>query len=117
MASSSQSVIGQPAASPELMPAHHGLMPVAAILSVSAIISSQVCGTVQPFFANIFGEYQTNDLTLAPSGAAWSLPSTVPYFCQASPNHLSTLSATGWGASTTLPVCLTNVASNPGGGT
>ena len=33
-------------------------------------MSSQVVGTSQPFSANIFGEYQTNDFTLAPSGAA-----------------------------------------------
>ena len=35
MTSSSQSVAGQPVASPEPMPAHHGFMPVAAILSDS----------------------------------------------------------------------------------
>ena len=70
MTSSSQSVAGQPVASPDPMPAHHGLMPVAAILSDSAISSSQVVGTVQPLSSNIFGEYQTKDLTLAPSGAA-----------------------------------------------
>ena len=51
------------------MPAHHGLMPLAAIVSLSAISSSQVVGTVQPFSLNIFGEYQTKDFTLAPSGA------------------------------------------------
>ena len=68
--SSSQSVAGQPVASPDSMPAHHGLMPVAAIVSERASMSSQVSGTVQPLSANIVGEYQTNDFTLAPSGAA-----------------------------------------------
>ena len=33
-------------------------------------MSSQVSGASQPFSANIAGEYQTNDFTLAPSGAA-----------------------------------------------
>ena len=70
MTSSSQSVAGQPVASPEPMPAHQGLMPVAAIVSDRASISSQVVGMVQPLSANIFGEYQTKDLTLASSGGA-----------------------------------------------
>ena len=61
---------GQPVASPEPMPAHHGLMPVAAIVSERASISSQVVGIAQPFSANIFGEYQTKDFTLAVSGGA-----------------------------------------------
>ena len=61
---------GQPVASPDSMPAHHGLTPVAAILSDSVIMSSQVSGTFQPLSLNIFGEYHTKDLTLAPSGAA-----------------------------------------------
>ena len=52
------------------MPKHQGFIPVAAILSDRAVISSHVVGTVQPFFLNILGEYQTNDFTLAPSGAA-----------------------------------------------
>src|SRR3954452_6309540 len=72
MKSSIQSVSGQPVASPEPMPAHHGLMflPLLAILSVRALSSSSVVGTVRPASLNIWGEYQTNDLTLAPSGAA-----------------------------------------------
>ena len=45
-------------------------MPVPAISSESAIMSSQVSGISQPFSSNIFGEYQTNDFTFAPSGAA-----------------------------------------------
>ena len=52
------------------MPKHHGLVPEAAILSESAVISSQVVGTCQPFFLNVSGEYHTKDFTLAPSGAA-----------------------------------------------
>src|SRR5664279_4104859 len=40
MKSSSQSVAGHPVASPEPMPAHQGFLPVAAILSESATISS-----------------------------------------------------------------------------
>ena len=45
-------------------------MPVAAMLSERATMSSQVVGIFQPLSANIFGEYQTKDFTLAPSGAA-----------------------------------------------
>ena len=45
-------------------------MPVAAIVSDRASISSQVVGMVQPLSANILGEYQTKDLTLASSGGA-----------------------------------------------
>jgi hypothetical protein len=52
------------------MPAHQGLMPLAAIVSLSVSSSAQVVGTFQPFSSNIFGEYQTNDLTFAPSGGA-----------------------------------------------
>ena len=37
-------------------------MPLAAIVSLSVISSSQVVGTVQPFSLNIFGEYQTKRL-------------------------------------------------------
>src|SRR3954447_19626831 len=44
--SSIQSVAGQPVASPDSMPAHHAWMPLAAILSERAIISSHVFGTV-----------------------------------------------------------------------
>ncbi len=69
---------GQPVASPDSMPAHHGLMPLAAIVSDRASMSSQVFGMSQPLSLNIFGEYQTNDFTLAPSGAAYSLSSTLP---------------------------------------
>src|SRR3954462_6250364 len=68
--SSSQSVAGQPVASPASMPAHHGLTPVAAIVSERASMSSHVCGTCQPLSENILGEYHTNDFTFAPSGAA-----------------------------------------------
>ena len=39
-------------------------------MSLSVISSSHVVGTFQPFSVNIFGEYQTNDFTLAPSGGA-----------------------------------------------
>ncbi len=72
MTSSSQSVAGQPVASPDSMPAHQGLstLPLAAMVSLSVISSSQVCGISQPLSANIDGEYQTKDFTLAPSGAA-----------------------------------------------
>lgn len=68
--SSSQSVAGQPVASPEPMPAHHGLMPLSAMVSERASISSQVVGISQPLSANIFGEYHTKDFTLAVSGGA-----------------------------------------------
>ena len=61
---------GQPVASPDSMPAHQGLMPVPSMVSDSAIMSSQVCGTSQPISANILGEYQTKDFTLAVSGGA-----------------------------------------------
>ena len=44
------------------MPTHQGLAPVAAIWSDSAISSSQVVGTVQPFFLKVVGEYQTRSL-------------------------------------------------------
>lgn len=60
---------GQPVASWDSMPTHHGLVPLAAMVSESLISSSQVVGTVQPFSLKVFGEYQTNDLTLEPSGA------------------------------------------------
>ena len=42
--SSIQSVIVQPVASPLAMPAHHGLLPVLAIVSDSAVSSSSVFG-------------------------------------------------------------------------
>jgi len=61
------------------------------------------------------GEYQTNDFTLAPSGAPYSVPSTVPYARQSPPQNWSTFSLTATGAGTTLPVA-TNVASRPGWG-
>ena len=75
MTSSIQSVAGQPVASPDSIPAHHGRCTpsephLAAMSSVSLSISSQVVGTVQPFSANIDGEYHTKDFTLAPSGGA-----------------------------------------------
>src|SRR4051794_35538417 len=44
--SSIQSVTTQPVASPLLIPAHHGFLPVAAILSDSDLSSSSVVGTV-----------------------------------------------------------------------
>src|SRR3954454_19788400 len=44
--SSIQSVTTQPVASPLAMPAHQGFLPVAAILSDSALSSSNVFGTV-----------------------------------------------------------------------
>ena len=46
MKSSIQSVTGQPVASPLPMPAHHGFLPSAAILSDSALSSSSVVGTL-----------------------------------------------------------------------
>src|SRR3954453_14046414 len=46
MKSSIQSVTGQPVASPLAIPAHHGFLPVAAILSDRAFSSSSVFGTV-----------------------------------------------------------------------
>src|SRR5688572_20704280 len=67
--SSIQSVAGQPVATPDSMPAHHGLVPLAAILSLRAISSFQVVGMVYPFSLNIFGEYHTKLLTLEPNGA------------------------------------------------
>ena len=45
-------------------------MPAPAMSSERASMSSQVSGTSQPFSSNMVGEYQTNDFTLAPSGAA-----------------------------------------------
>ena len=44
-------------------------MPLALMCRVSVISSSHVVGTFQPFSLNIFGEYHTSDLTLAPIGA------------------------------------------------
>jgi len=72
MRSSIQSVTTQPVASPDSMPTHHGCTPVplAAISSLSASNSSHVVGMAQPLSSNVFGEYQTKDFTLAPSGAA-----------------------------------------------
>ena len=68
--SSIQSVPGQPVAAPDSKPAHHGLMPLAAIVSLSVISSSHVVGTVRLLALKYFGEYHTKDFTLAPSGAA-----------------------------------------------
>ncbi len=45
MKSSNQSVIGQPVATPDSMPAHHGVPPSATIWSDSAVSSSSVSGT------------------------------------------------------------------------
>ena len=44
--SSIQSVAGQPVAPSLPNPTHHGVLPSATILSLSAIISSHVVGTV-----------------------------------------------------------------------
>ena len=44
MKSSNQSVIGQPVATPDSMPTHHGMPPSATILSDSAVSSSSVVG-------------------------------------------------------------------------
>jgi hypothetical protein len=44
MKSSNQSVIGQPVATPDSMPAHQAVPPSAAILSDSAVSSSSVVG-------------------------------------------------------------------------
>src|SRR5437867_2809416 len=52
--SSSQSVAGQPVAVPDPMPPHHGFLPAAAIVSLSAIISSHVVGTFHPAAENAF---------------------------------------------------------------
>ena len=46
MKSSNQSVIGQPVATPDSMPAHHGVPPSLTIWSDSAFISSSVSGTL-----------------------------------------------------------------------
>src|SRR3954470_24607400 len=97
------------------MPAHQGLAPVAAILSDRAIISSQVRGTSYPASANADGEYQTNDLALAPSGAAQNVSPTVPYCFQLSSQYSSTFASTCSGAGTTAPAS-TRVASSPGCG-
>src|SRR4051812_33462179 len=70
MKSSIQSVTTQPVASPLPMPAHQGFLPVAAILSESALSSSSVVGTLYPLSANSFGEYQTSDFMLAFCGGA-----------------------------------------------
>jgi hypothetical protein len=43
--SSRKSVAGQPVASPDATPMHHGLAPVEAISSVSDMRSSKVSGT------------------------------------------------------------------------
>ena len=44
MKSSNQSVIGQPVATPDSMPTHHGVPPSATILSDSAVSSSSEVG-------------------------------------------------------------------------
>ncbi len=46
MKSSSQSVTGQPVASPDSMPMHHGVSPSAMIWFCSAVSSSHVVGTL-----------------------------------------------------------------------
>lgn len=66
--SSIQSVTGQPVASADSMPAHHGLTPDAATFSVTSISSDHVWGTLSPLSRKNFGEYQTNDFTFATSG-------------------------------------------------
>src|SRR5689334_2420643 len=76
--SSIQSVAGQPVATPDAMPAHHGLTPSFAIRSLRLSISCHVRGTLYPLSRKNFGEYQTSDLTLPSIGTAYRRPLTVP---------------------------------------
>src|SRR5690349_6295773 len=57
--SSIQSVNAQPVASPDSTPMHHGVLPAARIVSCSAMNSSQLVGTLQPFSSKELGLYQT----------------------------------------------------------
>lgn len=68
--SSTKSVPAQPVASPDSTPAHHGMAPSSTICCDRSIMSSQVSGISYPASSNMAGEYQTKDLTFAPSGAA-----------------------------------------------
>jgi hypothetical protein len=61
---------GQPVATPDSMPAHHGFScRRRRWCSLRAMSSSHVCGICQLLSLNIFGEYHTKLFTFEPSGA------------------------------------------------
>src|SRR6476469_2095546 len=88
---STQSVAGQPVAASAPMPKHHGVVPVAAILLVSADRSGMVCGgVVSPAACSAFLGKYTPFFTFELMSTAYCLPS-VPCPASSAPGTMLAL--------------------------